>query len=546
MRPPILRVLPLLCALALPLAPLGAQRVLGPTEDAVTIPRGVLRIAVGGELTVFRDRWNYGTLEKLGAGFSGPLDPTRLAILAPLQDDVRAQGVAGFTASLGDARLDLRQRIFVTPFSLEYGATEWLTVGVSAPLVRVRAEGLYRLDGTAATVGPNPFFLGSAVPASNQAAIDRFVQASASLAARRDGCAANPASAPECPTILAEAANVDALIGTSAGFAQRLERIYGGQGATPPSPYVPLAGSPTELALQARVDAMRTALERYGVTDLATAGLPLGAQTPLSAADLEALIQDPAAGYGARPLTSSARLGLGDIDVTARVRLWDTFGGTQASRLAASRFGFRQSVGVILRVGSGTPADPGDFLDLGTGAGENAIGFRSYTDVVLDERFWTSVVVGWAQAQGEEVRVRVPSSYGPQLLEPWREVTATVTRRPLYQAEISPRYIVNDYLAIGGYYGWRHKTQDRFEYPAVTAPSGAPVTTVDPLTATREQRAGLTLTFSTLAAQQAGRVKRAFELSLTHQQSIGSTIGLTPKRWEDRVHLRYYTRLFGR
>src|SRR5690606_18450315 len=148
------------------------------------------------------------------------------------------------------------------------------------------------------------------------------------------------------------------------------------------------------------------------------------------------LMRDSTSGYGAKPIDGSARINIGDVDVTAKIRLFDSFGGTQRTRLAASGFGFRQSIGLTFRIGSGIAADPGDFLDLGTGSGENAIGVRSYTDVVFNDRLWTSIVVGWAQAQGTEARVRIPGTPGQQLLESWREVTATVERRPLYQAEI--------------------------------------------------------------------------------------------------------------
>ncbi len=551
MRRPFLRPLAAVAALALslPLAPARAQRVIGGGDDAVTIPRGVLRIGIGGELTLQRDRWNYGVLEPLGASFSGPLGASRLAALGLVQDDVRALGVPDFAASLGTSRLDLRQRIFITPFSLEYGATEWLTIGVTAPLVRVRSEALQRLDGTAglATVGLNPYFIGSAVPASNRATIDRFSAAAQALTARRDGCIANPGSAPECATILAEAAAVNALIGTTSAFASRLGTLYGGAGLATPSAYVPMSGSAAELALLARVVALRDAHTRYGVTAITpTTTLPLGAQTPLTSADLERLMRDSTSGYGAKPLDGSARINIGDVDVSAKIRLFDSFGGTQATRLGATGFGFRQSIGLTFRLGSGIAADPGDFLDLGTGSGENAIGVRSYTDVVFNQRLWTSIVVGWAQAEAGDLRVRIPGTPDQQLLESWREVTATVTRRPVYQVEIAPRYHLNDYLAIGGYYGIRHRSQDEFSYPAITAPWGATVPTTDPLTASREQRVGASISFSTLAAHDKGRVNRAFEMSLSHQQSISSSIGLTPKRWEDRLQFRYYTRLFGR
>lgn len=566
-RPPSYRLRALLPALALvlcwpaadPGARLGAQRVLGGPDDAVTVPRGVLRIGIAGEHTAFRDRWRDGRLEKLGGGFSFPaLGPGQLAVLGPLQDDIRALGLPDFAASLGATELDLRQRMFVTPFSLELGVTEWFTLGITAPLVRVRSEAQFRVDGSSATLGLNPYFVGSDVPASNLATIDRFRTASASLTARRDGCISNPASAPECPTILAEAAQVDALIAGSSAFAGGLERTYGAQGAAAPSPYVPLAGSPAEDALLARVAALRDGFTRYGVGDITPATtLPLGAQVPLTVGDFNTLVRDSTAGWGARPLASSARIDIGDIDVGVKLKLLDSFGGKSSAatgeRMTADRFGIRQSLGLTYRIGSGIRGEPGDFLDLGTGTGEDAYGVRSYTDVVVNDRFWSTIVLGYAQAQGEDAVIRVPTVTGDQLLESWREVLVPVTRGAVLQAEVAPRYHLSDFVAIGGYWGWRKRNADEYTVPpaAVAAPPAAGIVPFDvagmsEAFASDEQRAGFSLTFSTLAAREAGRVSGRFEITFSHQQSITSGAGTVPKRWEDRVQLRYYTRLFGR
>ncbi|HVH38825.1 MAG TPA: hypothetical protein VM764_02285 [Gemmatimonadaceae bacterium] len=544
---------------ASPAARLSAQRVRGVTADAVTEQRGTLRIGIGGEHTVFRDRWRNGALEPLGGGFSfSALGPEQLAVLGPLQQSVRDLGVSDFAASLGSTSLDLRQRIFVTPFSLEFGATDWLTLGVTAPLVRVRSEAQFRSDGSAATVGLNPFFIGSGVGASNRATIDRYVAASASLTAQRDACTANPASSPACPTVLAEAAQVDALIAGTAAFAGRLESTYGAAGGVTPSAYVPMAGSAAELALLARVDSLRNAFTRYGVSEIsATTGLPLGAQAPLALADLNRLIADSTNGYGARQLRGSARINIGDIDVGVKVKLYDSFGGAGSgatvARMKASRFGLRQSVGLTFRIGSGIAAEPGDFLDLGTGTGENALGVRSYTDIVINERFWSTVSLGWAQAQGEDALIRVPSTEGDQLLESWREVVAPVKRGAVVQAEVSPRWLLNDYFAVGGYWGWRERGGDDYTVPstATAAPPGAGIVPLDDTgmrsaNASTEQRVGFEISFSTLAAQTAARIGGRFEISYSHQQSVSSGEGIVPKRWEDRLQLRYYTRLFGR
>ncbi|MFM8781120.1 MAG: hypothetical protein ACKOFO_06585, partial [Gemmatimonadota bacterium] len=48
-----------------------AQRILGPTEDAVTLPRRTFRATIGGESSVQRDRWRDGRLEGLGAPLTG-------------------------------------------------------------------------------------------------------------------------------------------------------------------------------------------------------------------------------------------------------------------------------------------------------------------------------------------------------------------------------------------------------------------------------------------------------------------------------------------
>lgn len=548
---------------AWPLAPHGgaleAQRVIGGALDAVTLPSGVFRFGFGGEHTTMSDRWRNGEVEGLGRPFSfDALGPGQLAILRPLEQDVRALGVPDFAASLGAVQLDLRQRLYVTPFSVEMGVTPWLTVGATVPLVRARSEARQRLDGGAATLGVNPYYVGSAVPGSNRTTIDAYSAAASSLAARRDGCLANPASAPECPTILAEAAAVDQLIARTGAFATGLERTYGGLGGPAPAAYVPLAGSLAEQALLARVDSLRGALERYGVTDVTTAtGLPLGAQVPLTIEDLEALVRDSTAGWGARRMRESARIDIGDVDLSVKLRVFDSFGGLSdgslGDRLRGDRFGIRQSVGLTYRIGSGTPGAPGDFLDLGTGTGETAIGARSFTDVVVNDRFWTSLVLGWAKAQGEPAVIRVPSVVGDRMLESWREVVAPVERGAVWQAEVSPRYHLSDYVALGGYWGYRKREADRYTVPSVAAaaPPAAGIVTLDSVGMSRafasdEQRAGFHLTFSTIAAAVSGRARLRFELSYSHTESVASGTGVVPRRREDRLVLRYYTKLFGR
>lgn len=541
-----LKALSLLAVLGAGSSPLYGQRILGPGDDATTLPRRVLRISLGGDHTLMNQRWNQGEKEPLGTPFSLPaLGADQLPSLGPLQTAVRDLGVADFSASLGGTSLDLRQRVYVTPFSVEFGLTEWLTFGVTAPLVRVRAEGQFQTLGSGlANLGRNPYFTGVNVPLANRQIIDQFTSAANVLQTLRSACATDISSSPDCPTIVAEDAAVGSLITMTNSFAGRLGQVYGGEGLTTPSPYVPLASSGAAAALTDRVDSLRNAFNRYGVAEIAAGtGLPLGGQTPPTIADIEALIADSANGFGARSLASSARINIGDIDINAKIRLYDAFGG-ENSHYDASGFGIRQSLGLTFRIGSGIQSDPRDFLDLGTGTGENAIGVRSYTDLIFSQRYWTSVVVGWAKAQGGDVGLRVPRYSGQQLIEADRFAIVPVTRGSVLQAEVSPRILISDYFAVSAYWGWRKKQEDTYDFTSATSlPGGAPVS---PESEWDEQRAGLGVTFSTLAAQRRGGTRPGFEITWTHRQSITSSTGTLPVGREDRITIRYYTRIFAR
>ena len=536
-------------------APLQAQGVLGAGPDAVTIPRGMLRIGLSGEHTLQRDRWNDGRLEALGAGFSGDsLGPSALSVIGPLRQLMRDVGVPDLSASLGTSRLDLRQRIFVTPLSIEYGVTDWLTLGVRAPLVRSKAEASVRIRGDSgrATIGLNPYFLGSAVPAANRSTIDRYAAAAAGLSARRAACQSNAGAAPECPTILAELTSVNALIARGTQFANGLAGIYGAPGLAAGQPFVPMAGSAIELALRARVDSLRTAFTRYGITEIApTTGLPLGAQAPLGAADLAALVADSLNGFGARPMTGTAITGFGDLEFGATLKLFDSFGRASDSRFAASRFGIRQAIGIDMRLGTGTRETPDDFIDHGTGTGRNAITVRSMTDIVWSSRFWTTVSVAMTQAAGSTERLRVPDPGGTEYQESWREADVPVHPGRALDLSLTPRWQLNEYLALGA--SWRRRSQSAGRHDIdsiVVAPAGFNVallgTALDARTASDVQQLGWHVSYSTIAARAAGTDGLAFEISFSHEQAISSSTGIVPKTWLDRVQIRYYTRLFGR
>jgi len=542
-----------LIAIALPLERSAAQRVLGPGPDAYTLPRGTLRISLTGDHGIDRERWNNGVREPLGGGFrTAEFGQTHNAALAVLTSEFNTLGVNGLNPSLGATRLDLRQRTMQTRFGVEYGLFTWLTVGVEAPFVRTRAEAALRLRGDSgiASAGVNPIHYGSGVAGSNSATILAYVQAAAALGTRRDDCVANAGSHPECGDILAEAAQVDALIALTSSFATGLTRVYGTGAVGTGLPFVPLAGSTAEQTLLGRVDSMRTAFTRYGVTQISpTTGLPTGAQFPLTAAQLAAMVDTGfggLGGYGARPMTRTATQSIGDVDLTVRIRLRDGLAMQYGAPERAEGFSWRQALALTFRLGAGSPDVPENFIDLGTGSGVNAIAVRSLTDLEFNRRLWTTVSVGFALGLPHTRSLRVPSQTGVEWLESWREAEVEIAPAAVLEFALAPRWHLSDYFAVGG--EWRYRAKDKDEHEVVGATTVAQLGTnfllnasaLDERSDWNEHRLGWTISYSSLAAFSRGKIGLPFEVGYTHEQSIASGRGVLPRRWTDRLQFRYY------
>lgn len=527
--------------------------MLGAGQDATTPRRGVLRTTVSGENVLLRGRWADGAAQELGAGLSVPLGPNNVIALGALNGLVGGLVSTNLTPSLGSTKVDLRQRLAFTRLGFEYGVTDRLALRVQAPFVRARTEALLRLNPEGATAGLNPTLTGSGVAVGNRAVVDAYQNAVASLTSRRDACAGDPGAFPECATINAEAALVDAAIQRGAQFATALTNIYGADGLGEGQRYVPIAGSGLEALFVGIGDGLRTDFTRWGVNDVtASTGLPLGAQTPVTAGELARLLAaEEGDGFAARPLTRAARQDLGDVDVGLTLTLFDAYPSDSARR-AISGLGFRQSVAVTYRLGGGNFDLPDNLIDLGTGSGHDAIALHSYTDVLLNDRFWATVTVAWALGAAHERVLRIPTRQGDDLIPVQRQLPVRITPASMLELRLAPRYRLNDYFTFGG--EWRFRTRGEDEVRAIgsslVAPAGLTVPSGDGAMQTpsnsNEHRWAWHVVYTTLGAESRGRARLPLELVYTHEQSVGSTRGIVPRRWEDRVALRFYTRLFGR
>jgi len=541
----------LLLSHAAPTGVARAQTVLGPGPDALTLPRGAIRTTWTADHGVNRGRFNNGEAEALGAAFTvAAFGAEQHSALAALSVAFGAMGVPNLAPSLGATSLNLRQRIATTTLGLEVGVFDWLTVAVDVPFVRTRAEALLRLNGSSATAGRNPLHLGSAVGAANGSTIQSYFFAVNALNVRRADCVANAGAHPECGIILAETSAVDALNSTTSLFASRLGAAYGGNGFGNGLPFVPMAGSSGESSLTTRADSLRGAFERYGVTSIdSTALIPLGAQTPLTATDLASMVDTGyvnGGGYGARPMTRTAFQQIGDVDVGARIRVYDALDDTTAT------LAVRQTFGVTYRVGSGHPDRADNFIDVGSGSGASGFGVRSFTDVRVRDRLFATVLLGWSTAQSYDREVRLPRGTETAWLEAFLTDVVTVDPGSLLEIGLAPRWQLSEHFLLGAEWRWRNKSADAI------SPQGGPLAPSYGETfvalpgafagadAWNETRLSWSVSYSTLAGVAAGRTRLPIEVGYTHEQTVSNSQGIVPQRFTDRIQLRYYARFFGR
>jgi carbohydrate-selective porin OprB len=125
----------------------------------------------------------------------------------------------------------------------------------------------------------------------------------------------------------------------------------------------------------------------------------------------------------------------------------------------------------------------------------------------------------------------------------------------MVDVEVAPRYTINEYVGITAQYRYLRKSADRYTgtFSLDSAATGfGPVTLnasmLDAGTATTEQRWGLGLTFSTVAAATRHASRIPFDVSYLHYGTFAGTAGaggLLPRIGYDAVELRLYVRLLG-
>ncbi|HEX9311143.1 MAG TPA: hypothetical protein VF887_10055 [Gemmatimonadaceae bacterium] len=549
--------------------PAAAQRVLGVGDDALVLPRGVFRFRTLGQWTAFNERYGMdtpgrpnGALEPLGIDFTlDTIGVKQFPNLASLQTGLQTlTGNPNWYATLGNTVVNLHDHVAAFPFVFEAGLSKRFSVGIQVPYVRTQSSAFFNVNtaGTNGNLGFNPAVAVPAAATQDVTMYTQFITAAATLEGSLNACIANPAVSPSCPALIANQANARSLIDNSRRFAGGAVGPVGGPynplgGVYTTSPFVPIVGTDAQLAIEARTQAFKALYTQFlGAGNPITTNGPFASQSRLSLRDAQRILSDSAFGIIADPLQSVGRSHFGDIDIGGKFSVFDSFGGNTEARMSPKGLNFRTAIGGIFRIPSGQIESPNNFIDIGTGRGAKAIEGRWFSDLLVGSHLWESFILRFNKPFSDEQEMRILDLPNEELAPNYRKQTVHRQLGTAFEFETAPRVVVNDFLAVSGWYMYRHKQQDHytgtFTIPqAVTGFADLTInaSTLDLETEQTEHRLGGGLSFSNLYAFDQGKAKVPFEVTYLHWQTVKGAGGNQPKFFTDQIQLRLYARIFG-
>jgi len=514
--------------------PLHAQAVAGLGEDAVPVPARTWRLALSGT-------WDQWDRRLLGDGATGPLlgglstpsfGATQLPVLAETEAGIRGLlGRSDFGLTLGPLEATGAVRRTTSLLQAEVGVTDRVSLGLRVPYVEVAHDARLVLNrnGVDANVGANPALTDRGAAVANGAVHVTLEAARAALSTAITDCASGGTS-DLCAVIRANPAAAAALLERAGAFAVAWKSVYGDGTITRGAPVVPVAGSAEHLAIGGSLAELSDAFSEYGVSTLQRA-VPNGAIRVYGSEGLQTLAQDSAFGLNADTLGGAFRAGMGDVDLEARVLLFDRWRGDQTARLTGGQSGVRVLASAGWRFGTASSAQANEPFALATGEGVNALLLRATADAVWRKWAWVSVTARSTMPRPDQAVVRLPGAGVTDFFFTALPQAATRNLGQRFDLEIAPRVNLGEKLGLSA--TWARRTMGGDTY---TTADGAEYTTP----AGSAQFGAIGITYSTLAPFVRGNSRRAVEILFAHEVALNASGVIVPSLVRDRLELRIY------
>ena len=448
--------------------------------------------------------------QALGSGPIPLLQGLEASLRNALQDE-------SFSVRLGASHSIIEQSRLTFPIRLDVGVTDWLTLGAMVPFHRPRTEMDFFLDAdsTSANVGLSPQLT---APSQVAGFVSEF---QAALDAAQN-------VAPGSPALLEAQRFLSAL---GAAYSQ--------------SSVFPISGSQAGGALQGRLEEIRTSLESQGVTGLPQ-DIPL-AETYLDREGFNEFLASN--GMRAFPLEDWTDFwSIGDVEVTARFRLFrHGFEADSLGNLPDLRF--QVGAGALLRLGTGTQADPNRFFDLDPADGQMDLEGSVFGLVEYGRRLgaWGRLRRG-IQKEGTVVR---------RISSPEQVLPSVYSRAPLYWSpgnyvdlELNPRFYFTPEMTFGIRYHLWHKGQDAYTIQPIDPETQRALDLPHSSLLEMETRETLhevafTATYSTLAPNERGETPIPMMIRFAYFHPVAGSGGQTPKGGRLQVGLTLFRTFWG-
>lgn len=529
-----------------------AQRVLGPGDNARVLPKGLFELQVLGDWSSVYDRYSEksGKYEPLGKNWNlDTLGSRQLLILAPVENALRSLvGNNALSVSLGATSASASTRITRVPIAMSAGISKRLTVGLVVPLVQTRSEVFFSTNpnGAQPNLALNPAQVNPAAHIADTAFVNQMRRTADAVLTF---CNGSGATTPEC-------SGSGSLVSEALAFAEGLDRVYA-QGL-----FVPIEGGSLQQMIETRSNDFVTSLNAFSslpgssVPAITASGV-VAANAPLTTHDIQNIVRDPAFGIRSDSIATISRWEMGDIELQAKFMLFESLKSSTAMPIDNELRGFnaRISIGGMFRIPTGKSELPDRIFDASGSVNALGVGVRGYTDVFWGDRFWSSIIARYdANFTSKTVR-RISDDPDDILLPFYRR--AMVDRKPgnVMQLEITPRFVLNDFVAISTQYLFLNKQKDQYSGASfVIDPAdstGGQTITVNPATlglqtGFSEHRIGGGITFSNLKSVARKEARVPFEVSYFRMQSISASGGRADKISRDWIQARLFIQIFGR
>jgi len=245
-------------------------------------------------------------------------------------------------------------------------------------------------------------------------------------------------------------------------------------------------------------------------------------------------------------LLDNSHNGWGNIEAFGKV-VWLGEPGQQARLALRKGVHVRSALVGGALLGTGIATDPTDPFSIGTSDRARALVARSATDVTVGAHFFASIVGRYEKPFSDNVLVAVHPGDNPFA----GDAVPFFAQRKLgstAELELTPRYQLGRYFAVGLQYRYHHGAQASYTGTTTTTVDDQPVTldasTLNTATELTEHRVGFGIVYSAVDAYTRNKSRIPMEVTFEHYNVV-SVSGNRPKDSQTMFSVRFFRRLWG-